>query len=70
MNNAKPFLTFSAEDLEDRSYRITSLCYSSNGQDMLVSYSCGHLYLFELSVSFSISIYYVVQIYSVIVKYF
>ncbi|KRT80181.1 WD40 domain-containing protein [Oryctes borbonicus] len=47
-HSAKPFATFIAPDLEDRPYRITSLSYSKDGQDMLVSYSCDHLYLFGI----------------------
>ncbi|XP_065160234.1 DDB1- and CUL4-associated factor 6-like [Atheta coriaria] len=46
--NSKPFCRFIAPDLEDRSYRITSLCYNETGNDMLVSYSCDHLYLFNV----------------------
>ncbi|XP_018321214.1 DDB1- and CUL4-associated factor 6 isoform X2 [Agrilus planipennis] len=45
-SNAKPFCKFMAPDLEDRPYRITSLSYSPEGQEMLVSYSSDHLYLF------------------------
>lgn len=49
--NAVPFCSFVAPDLEDRPYRITSLSYSPDAQDMLVSYSCDHLYLFGVRVS-------------------
>ncbi|KAJ8954049.1 hypothetical protein NQ318_004353 [Aromia moschata] len=46
---AQPFCTFVAPDFEeDRHYRITSLSYSNDGQDMLVSYSSHHLYLFGI----------------------
>lgn len=48
---ARPFCSFVAPDLEDRPYRITSLSYSPDAQDMLVSYSCDHLYLFGIKVS-------------------
>lgn len=39
-----------APDLDDRPYRITSLSYSLDGQDVLVSYSSDHLYLFGVQV--------------------
>lgn len=51
MFSAKPFCTFSAPDLDDRPYRITSLNYSTDGQEILVSYSSDHLYLFGIQVS-------------------
>jgi len=35
---------------KDRSYRITSLCFSPEGEDILVSYSSDHLYLFNVKV--------------------
>uniref|UniRef100_A0A1Y1LGV7 Uncharacterized protein n=2 Tax=Photinus pyralis TaxID=7054 RepID=A0A1Y1LGV7_PHOPY len=44
----EPFCTFVAPDLDDRPYRITSLGYSLDGQDVLVSYSSDHLYLFNV----------------------
>lgn len=53
INSAKPFATFIAPELEDRPYRITSLSYSKDGRDMLVSYSCDHLYLFGIHVILS-----------------
>ncbi|KAF5296165.1 hypothetical protein FQA39_LY12619 [Lamprigera yunnana] len=46
--SVKPFCIFVAPDLEDRPYRITSLSYSLDGQDVLVSYSSDHLYLFSV----------------------
>ncbi|KAK9747163.1 WD domain, G-beta repeat [Popillia japonica] len=46
--SAKSFATFIAPELEDRPYRITSLSYSKDGREMLVSYSCDHLYLFGI----------------------
>ncbi|KAJ3662359.1 hypothetical protein Zmor_006713 [Zophobas morio] len=45
---ARPFCSFIAPNLEDRRYRITSLSYSQDGQDMLVSYSSDYLYLFRI----------------------
>lgn len=45
-STAKPFCSFIAPDLDDRPYRITSLSYSLDGEDVLVSYSSDHLYLF------------------------
>jgi nuclear receptor interaction protein len=47
---ARPFCSFIAPNLEDRRYRITSLSYSLDGQDMLVSYSSDYLYLFRIQV--------------------
>ncbi|CAH1964981.1 unnamed protein product [Acanthoscelides obtectus] len=46
---AQPFCTFVAPHFgTDRHYRITSLSYSNDGQDMLVSYSSDYLYLFHV----------------------
>ncbi|XP_028135680.1 DDB1- and CUL4-associated factor 6 isoform X1 [Diabrotica virgifera virgifera] len=46
---AQPFCTFVAPHFEnERHYRITSLSYSRDGQDMLVSYSSNYLYLFNV----------------------
>nr|CAI5835260.1 unnamed protein product [Callosobruchus analis] len=46
---AQPFCTFVAPHFgTDRHYRITSLSYSNDGQDMLVSYSSDYLYLFNV----------------------
>lgn len=46
---AQPFCTFVAPHFgDDRHYRITSLSYSNDGQDMLVSYSSDYLYLFNV----------------------
>ncbi|KAF5278530.1 hypothetical protein FQR65_LT15656 [Abscondita terminalis] len=49
-STAKPFCSFVAPDLDDRPYRITSLSYSLDGEDVLVSYSSDHLYLFGVKV--------------------
>lgn len=43
---AKPLMTYIAPGMEGRSYRITSLSFSPRGEDILVSYSSEHLYLF------------------------
>ncbi|XP_017877709.1 DDB1- and CUL4-associated factor 6-like isoform X2 [Ceratina calcarata] len=40
--------TFTVPEFEGNSYRITSLNYSADGQDVLVSYSSDHLYLFNV----------------------
>ncbi|KAJ8924994.1 hypothetical protein NQ315_001159 [Exocentrus adspersus] len=46
---AQPFCTFVAPHFgQDRHYRITSLSYSNDGRDMLVSYSSDYLYLFNV----------------------
>lgn len=39
---------FSVPEFEGRGRRITSLCYSPNGEEMLVSYSADYVYLFEI----------------------
>lgn len=38
---------FTASTLKNRNYRITSLCYSPDGNEMLVSYSSEYIYLFK-----------------------
>ncbi|KAH0951033.1 hypothetical protein HN011_010132 [Eciton burchellii] len=40
--------SFTVPEFEGNSYRITSLSYSPDGQDVLVSYSSDHLYLFSI----------------------
>ncbi|CAG9818494.1 unnamed protein product [Phaedon cochleariae] len=46
---ARPFCTFVAPHFgADRHNRITSLSYSTDGRDMLVSYSSDYLYLFTV----------------------
>uniref|UniRef100_A0A1B6DJ89 WD repeat-containing protein 55 homolog n=3 Tax=Clastoptera arizonana TaxID=38151 RepID=A0A1B6DJ89_9HEMI len=47
-NGPKPLIAFTAPGMEDRSYRITSLGFSPEGEDVLVSYSSEHLYLFNI----------------------
>lgn len=43
----RPVLAVTAPGLEGKSYRITSLAFSPEGEDILVSYSSEHLYLFS-----------------------
>ena len=47
---AKALYSFTVPEFEGSSYRITSLSYSPDGQDILVSYSSDHLYLFGTKV--------------------
>lgn len=47
---AKPMMTYIAPGMEGRAYRITSLSFSPGGEDILVSYSSEHLYLFGVKV--------------------
>ncbi|XP_063985087.1 DDB1- and CUL4-associated factor 6-like isoform X2 [Diachasmimorpha longicaudata] len=42
-----PLSLFSVPEFEGNSYRITSLSYSPEGNEVLVSYSSDHLYLFS-----------------------
>ncbi|XP_012276736.1 DDB1- and CUL4-associated factor 6 isoform X2 [Orussus abietinus] len=44
----RPLCSFTVPEFEGNSYRITSLSYSPDGQDVLVSYSSDHLYLFSV----------------------
>ncbi|KAJ9594700.1 hypothetical protein L9F63_014034, partial [Diploptera punctata] len=44
----RPLCSFSVPSFEDRSYRITSLTFSPEGEEILVSYSSDHLYLFSV----------------------
>ncbi|XP_014207822.1 DDB1- and CUL4-associated factor 6 isoform X1 [Copidosoma floridanum] len=44
--SAKSLCSFTVPEFEGNSYRITSLSYSPDGQDVLVSYSSEQLYLF------------------------
>ncbi|XP_056648569.1 DDB1- and CUL4-associated factor 6-like isoform X1 [Diorhabda sublineata] len=56
-HQGQPFCTFVAPHFEnDRHYRITSLSYSRDGQDMLVSYSSDYLYLFNVMESSTIQL--------------
>lgn len=47
----RPLCSFTVPEFEGSSYRITSLSYSPDGQDVLVSYSSDHLYLFSIKVT-------------------
>ncbi|XP_046668693.1 DDB1- and CUL4-associated factor 6-like isoform X2 [Homalodisca vitripennis] len=44
----RPFVAFTPPLMEDRSYRITSLAFSPQGEDVLVSYSSEQLYMFSI----------------------
>ncbi|PNF30579.1 hypothetical protein B7P43_G09918 [Cryptotermes secundus] len=44
----RPLCSFTVPSFEDRSYRITSLTFSPEGEEVLVSYSSDHLYLFSV----------------------
>ncbi|XP_067008493.1 DDB1- and CUL4-associated factor 6 isoform X2 [Anabrus simplex] len=44
----RPLCSFTVPNFEKRSYRITSLCFSPEGEEILVSYSSDHLYLFSV----------------------
>nr|XP_034174083.1 DDB1- and CUL4-associated factor 6-like isoform X1 [Osmia lignaria] len=44
----RPICSFTVPEFEGNSHRITSLNYSPDGQDVLVSYSSDHLYLFNV----------------------
>ncbi|XP_015520895.1 DDB1- and CUL4-associated factor 6 isoform X1 [Neodiprion lecontei] len=46
--SVRPLCSFTVPEFEGNSYRITSLSYSPDGQDVLVSYSSDHLYLFSV----------------------
>jgi nuclear receptor interaction protein len=48
--SVQPLYSFTVPEFEGNSYRITSLSYSPDGQDVLVSYSSEHLYLFSIKV--------------------
>lgn len=61
--SAWPTSIFSVPEFEGNSYRITSLSYSPDGQDVLVSYSSDHLYLFSIKVNRN-SVQWKTQLYS------
>ncbi|KAI4502217.1 hypothetical protein M0802_002899 [Mischocyttarus mexicanus] len=46
--SVRPLCSFTVPEFDGNSYRITSLSYSPDGQDVLVSYSSDHLYLFSM----------------------
>ncbi|XP_017765967.1 PREDICTED: DDB1- and CUL4-associated factor 6-like isoform X1 [Eufriesea mexicana] len=52
----KALCTFTVPEFEGNSYRITSLNYSPDGQDVLVSYSSDHLYLFNVKEQASVQL--------------
>lgn len=45
---SRPLSSFTVPEFDGNPYRITSLSYSPDGQDVLVSYSSDHLYLFSV----------------------
>lgn len=49
VNYTVPVKAFSIPAVEKRAYRITSVSYSGDGQELLASYSSEHLYLFDTS---------------------
>lgn len=49
MKQAEPLCAFTVPTFK-RAYRITSLCFSPEGEEILVSYSSDDLYLFSLRV--------------------
>ncbi|KAL3285002.1 hypothetical protein HHI36_019131 [Cryptolaemus montrouzieri] len=48
ISTTEPLCSLKAPNLEEPPYRITCLRYSDDGQDLLVSYSSDHLYLFNI----------------------
>lgn len=42
---------FKVPQFENKNHRITSLCYSPDTKEVLVSYSSDYIYLFEANVS-------------------
>lgn len=52
--SVRPLCSFTVPEFDGNSYRITSLSYSPDGQDVLVSYSSDHLYLFSMKVFISL----------------
>uniref|UniRef100_A0A1L8DT20 Putative cul4-ring ubiquitin ligase complex n=1 Tax=Nyssomyia neivai TaxID=330878 RepID=A0A1L8DT20_9DIPT len=47
--NTVPVKAFTIPSLEKRPFRVTSVSYSADGTQLLVSYSSDHLYLFDIS---------------------
>ncbi|XP_055681294.1 DDB1- and CUL4-associated factor 6-like [Lutzomyia longipalpis] len=47
--NTVPVKAFTIPSLEKRPFRVTSVSYSADGMQLLVSYSSDHLYLFDIS---------------------
>lgn len=48
-NNTVPVKTFTIPSYEKRPFRVTSIKYSSDESELLVSYSSDHLYLFDVT---------------------
>lgn len=48
-NNTVPVKTFKIPSYEKRPFRVTSIKYSSDESELLVSYSSDHLYLFDVT---------------------
>lgn len=48
---------FIPSHLNNKSCRVTSLCYSEDGQEILVSYSSDYIYLFDRSKNHSSNLY-------------
>ncbi|KAK9506953.1 hypothetical protein O3M35_008795 [Rhynocoris fuscipes] len=47
-DSTKPYESYVAPGMDGRSYRITSLSFSPKGEEILVSYSSEHIYLFGI----------------------
>lgn len=47
--HTRPVKTFSIPSLEKRHFRVTSISYSADEAELLVSYSSDHLYLFDVT---------------------
>lgn len=47
--HTKPVKTFAIPSLEKRHFRVTSISYSADETELLVSYSSDHLYLFDVT---------------------
>lgn len=54
---SRPLSSFTVPEFDGNPYRITSLSYSPDGQDVLVSYSSDHLYLFSVKVIFPVKLF-------------
>lgn len=49
-NGFRALMTYFTVPDFPQSRRITSLCYSADGREMLVSYSSDYIYLFDIKV--------------------
>jgi len=54
---------FKPPSLEKESYRVTSLNYSQNGKEVLVSYSLEQIYLFDAEVGLIVCVVFINKIY-------